>query len=438
MGSYRDRGCLRSRSRGSGCRRGSTLLIVEIIAVGTELLLGQIGNTNATHIASRLTESGLDCTHRQVVGDNLNRLSDVIRTALGRSDAVILTGGLGPTRDDLTREAISDATGRPLLRSEAYVAALRERYETMGSEMPLSNLQQADYPDGAEMLPNPRGSAPGLVLDHDGVLVFALPGVPPEMELLLEDHVLPRLADVAGGNGVLLSRVLHTWGLGESRVGELLDDRFEESVNPSIAFLASAGETKVRLTAKAEDEEAALRLIEPLEGEVRDRLGSAVFATDGESIESVLHRLLRERGWTLGTAESLTGGSVGARITSVAGASDVFRGAIVAYHTDVKERLLSVGDLSDGVVSEKTALAMARGAIVALGVDVAVSLTGEAGPTSQEQPPGTVVMAVVTPEEGRSRTFRFLGDRERVRAFATSRALHLCRLAVSGVWWDGQ
>ncbi len=410
-------------------------MIVEVVAVGTELLLGQIVNSNAAAIGARLAESGMDCHFQQVVGDNLGRLSSAIRDAMDRADAIVLTGGIGPTRDDLTREAICEATGRAMHTDGAYAATLRQRWATMGAEMPLSNLKQAEYPEGAEMLPNPRGTAPGLALEHEGVLIFALPGVPPEMELLLDGHVLPRLRDVAGGEGVLVSRVLRTWGLGESAVGELLDDLFDASSNPSVAFLASAGETKVRITAKGRTVEAAELLIGPVEAEIRSRLGSVVFAVDGDTIESVLHRLLRERGWTLGTAESITAGSVAAQITSRPGSSDIFRGSIVAYHTDLKRDLLDVDDLSAGVVSEATAIAMAEGAIGRLGVDVAVALTGAAGPDPLEHEPGTVVISVVTPEDGKARTFRFPGDRERVRAFATNRALHLCRLAVSGIWW---
>ncbi len=413
-------------------------MIVEVIAVGTELLLGQIVNTNAAWIGARLAEQGFDAHYQVVVGDNLDRLAHTIRTAMDRSDAVIITGGIGPTPDDLTREAISAATDRPLVMNDHYARELRERWEAMGRAFPENNLRQAEYPDGGEQLPNPKGTAPGLYLEHDRVHLFALPGVPPEMQLLMTNHVLPRLRRISGDESVLVSRVLRTWGRGESAVAELLDDLYHASTNPSIAYLASAGEIKVRISAKADTVAAAEALIAPVEGEVRARLGPSVFGVDDETIEQVVLRLLAERGWTLGTAESMTAGMVAGRITSVPGASEEFRGGIVAYATDLKESLLRVPVdtlTRAGAVSEETALAMAAGAREVLAVDVALAVTGSAGPDPQEQPPGTVVIAVATPEDARSRTLRLPGDRERVRAYATTAALQLTRLGLTGRWW---
>jgi nicotinamide-nucleotide amidase len=410
-------------------------VIVEVVAVGTELLLGQIVNGNAATLGSALAEHGFDTNYQQVVGDNLGRMTSALETAIERSDAVIITGGIGPTQDDLTREAICATLGVPMDHSAEYEQQLRERWAMLGREMPPSNLRQADLPRGAEMLPNPKGTAPGLAIYHDGTWIFALPGVPEEMQLLLTDHVLPRLHAAAGADGAIRSRLLRTWGRPESWIADRLDDLYTGSTNPSVAFLASGGEIKVRITAKATDAEAAERLIAPVETEIRERLGSSVFGADDETIESVIADLLTRRDWTIGTAESVTAGMVAARLTALPGSSAYFRGGIVAYAADLKQSLLDVEDLSDGVVSETTAIAMAKGARAALEVDVAVALTGSAGPDPLEKPRGTVVIAVATPEGVAARTIGFAGDRERVRTYAVTAALQMTRLALVGKWW---
>ncbi len=409
-------------------------MIVEVIAVGTELLLGQIVNGNAATIGSALADEGFDAHFQQVVGDNEGRLEACIRLALSRSDAVVITGGIGPTRDDLTREGIAAATGRPLLFSDEYAERLRNRFSSLGREMPESNLRQAEYPGGAELLINPKGTAPGLALEHEGRWLFALPGVPEEMEYLLREEVLPKLRKVSGSTSALVSRVLRTWGRAEAQVGEMLDDLYA-ATNPSVAFLASGGEIKVRITAKAEDESAARRSIEPIEAEIRRRLHPFVFGADDETIEPVLLGLLRARGWTVGTAESATGGTVAARLTSVPGASSTYVGSIIAYSPEVKASHLGVSDVSDGLVSERTAMAMAEGVRRSLGVDVGIAVTGSAGPDPAERPAGTMIIGVSTPDRTAAKTLRMPGDRERVRTYASTAALHLARLAVAGDWW---
>ena len=413
-------------------------MIVEVVAVGTELLLGQIVNTNAAYLGERLAELGLDAHHQVVVGDNHDRMVETIRTAMGRADAVIITGGLGPTQDDITREAICAATGRAMLFSEQHASELREFWNRLGREFPESNLCQAEYPEGAEQLANPRGTAPGLFLDHDGTLIFALPGVPPELYRMLDTHVLPRLRQATGTDEVLVSRVLRTWGFGESAVSDLLDDLYHASSNPSMAFLASAGEVKVRLSAKAGSDEAARSMIAPVEAEVRRRMGTAVFATDEQSLEQILIDELRCRRWTIGTAESLTSGMLAARLSLLPGASEVFRGSVVPYATDLKRTVLGVPAEVigvHGVVSAETAMAMADGAARVLGVDVVTALTGVAGPDPLELPAGTVFVAVRTPEGTRARHLNMPGDRERVRAYTTTTALQVTRLAIIGEWW---
>ena len=415
---------------------GSNLeaVIVEVVAVGTELLLGQIVNSNAAYIGAALADHGYDAHYQQVVGDNLGRVVTAIRTAIDRSDAVIITGGIGPTRDDLTREAVSEATGRPMLFDEGYAEHLRDWWRQRGREMPESNLKQAEHPEGAEVVPNPKGTAPGLALDHEGTSIFCIPGVPEEMEHLLMREVLPRIALRSGGPSVVVSRLLRTWGQSESMIGELLDDLYEGSTNPSVAFLASGGEIKIRITAKADSHDAALALIEPVEAEIRQRVAPWYFGVDEDTVPRVIFRLLEEKGWTISTAESMTGGLVSAALTAEPGASKFVRGGLVAYDEELKGRLLGVSDTSE-VVNEETAVEMARGALRLLGTDVSVSVTGSAGPVAMEKPAGTVIIAVATPEDVRARVLRMPGDRERVRVYGTTSALHLTRLALSGRWW---
>ncbi len=408
-------------------------MIVEVIAVGTELLLGQIINSNPATIGAALAERGFDAHYQQVVGDNIERIAATIRAAVDRSDAVIITGGIGPTQDDITREAVSAATGLELVFSEEYAVELRERWASRGRVMPESNLRQAYHPVGAELLPNPRGTAPGLAVEYEGKLIFCVPGVPAEMAHLVFEEVLPRLSAVSGDSEVIVSRLIRTWGRAESDVAEALDDLYEAS-NPSIAFLASASEIKIRITAKAADDAGAQTLIEPVDREVRARLGETVFGTDDETIEMILLRMLGDLDYTIGTAESMTGGMVAARLSQLPGSSAVFKGGIVAYDSELKERLLGVSDVST-VVDEETAIEMAAGAREILGVDVAVAVTGSAGPDPMEKPAGTIVIGVATPDDVRAKEMRYPGDRERVRVFGTTAALQLTRLGLIGRWW---
>lgn len=413
-------------------------MIVEVIAVGTELLYGQTVNTNAAAIGQRLAGAGLEHQHSSVVGDDHGRMVDAIRLAMSRADAVIITGGLGPTQDDITREAIAAATDRPIVFSDEYADRLRAWWASRGREMPESNLKQAEYPQGADLLDNPKGTAPGLRLEVGDTLIFAVPGVPAELEVLLDMYVIGDLSDRSEAR-VVLNRVLRTYGESESKVGEMLADLYDDG-NPSMAFLASAAEIKIRLTAKAPTIEAAEMLVAPLQAAVQERLGRLVFGIDDETIETILLGLAMKQGWSLATAESATGGMVASRITAIPGASKVFRGGIVAYHEDIKRMNLGVdGALIEehGVVSEPVAIAMAEGVVAALGADVGISVTGSAGPDPQERPVGTMVIGVSTPERTMARTVSLPGDRERVRTYTTTGALHLARLAMSGEWWQG-
>ena len=410
-------------------------MIIEVIAVGTELLLGQIVNSNTATMGAALAERGFDAHYQQTVGDNLDRIAKAIRIALDRSQAVVITGGIGPTQDDITREAVCAVTGLEMVFSEEYAQHLREWWANRGREMPQSNLRQAYHPVGAELLANPRGTAPGLVVEHEGKWIFCVPGVPAEMEYLLFAEVLPRLVASSGDEQVIASRLIRTWGQPESEVAEILDDLYTGSINPSLAFLASNSEIKIRITAKASTLPEAGRLIEPMEQEVRSRLGDSVFGLDDETIERVLLRLLADLEYTIGTAESMTGGMVTARLTELPGSSAVVKGGLVAYDSELKQKLLGVADISE-VVNVETAIAVASGARDLLGVDVAISVTGSAGPEPLEKPVGTVVIGVATPDDVRARELRFTGDRERVRTYATAAALQLARLALIGKWWS--
>ncbi|MDA2978687.1 MAG: competence/damage-inducible protein A [Actinomycetota bacterium] len=409
-------------------------MIVETLAIGTELLLGQIVNTNASEIAARLADVGMTHLRQSVIGDNQERMEESIAAAVARSEVLIITGGIGPTQDDVTRESVAKVAGVPLVFDQEYATSMRSRWIERGRDFPESNLKQANRPEGAIVVPNHKGSAPGFRMEIDGCWVICLPGVPTEMLTMLDEVVIPFLASLSGHDvGVVTSRMLRSWGMPESRVGELLDDLFRESENPTVAFLASGGEIKIRLTAAAPTEELALALIAPLEAEVRERMGDRIFGADDDVIEKVIHERLLARGWTIGSAESATGGLIARRLTHIGGTSATFRGSIVAYAQDLKETILGVDPkIIDqyGVVSEETAAAMATGARGVLGVDIAVAVTGSAGPEPMEQPVGTMIVAVSTPTDDFVKTFVMPGDRERIRAYTATAALHMVRTAL--------
>jgi nicotinamide-nucleotide amidase len=402
----------------------------EIVGIGTEILLGQIANSNAQWISQRLAAVGIDVLHHQVVGDNVDRIAGAFRLALDRADVVIATGGLGPTGDDVTRQGVAEALGLRIERRPEIEDFLREKFRRLGREMPESNLIQADVPEGARYILPERGTAPGLALATDGRRLYAVPGVPAEMREMMEGTILPELREAAGP-ATLVSRVLRVTGIPEARVGELLEDLFQEAENPTLAYLASAGEVRLRLSAKAETREDAEALIEPLEKDVRVRLGEAVFGSDEEELESVVGRLLAERHVTLACAESLTGGGLATRITSIPTASTYFTGGAVAYSPDAKKAVLGVSPetiAEHGTVSERCALEMARGARRVFGASIGISTTGVAGPDELEgKPPGTVWVALAAEGADVARTFRAPGDREQVRRWAEQAALDLLR-----------
>ncbi len=408
----------------------------EIVGVGTELLLGQIANTNARWISERAAEIGVDVLYHQAVGDNQPRVVDVLRDALARSDVILVTGGLGPTEDDLTRDAIGELLGAPMVRHPEIESFLRERFAGFGGVMPENNLRQADVPEGMRTIMPTLGTAPGLVAElPDGKRIYAVPGVPAEMVEMMEGTILPELAALAGPS-TIVSRTLRCTGIGESRVAEILRDLFVASANPSVAYLASSGEVKVRLTAKAPTQEEAVSLLGPLADEVHVRLGDQVFTTDDETLEQTVVRLLGERGRTLACAESLTGGAVGARITSVPGASAVFAGSAVVYAAAAKRDVVGVSQATldgPGVVSEACAREMAAGARRIFGSSIGLSLTGAAGPEPHGgAEPGTVWIALDTDDVRHARGFHASGERDRVRRWAEQAGLDLVRRSLDG------
>ena len=416
---------------------------IEIVAVGTELLLGQIADTNSAWLGERLAETGVDSHFHQAVGDNKARIVLALRTALARSDGVIVCGGLGPTQDDITRESIAEVMNVELVRDERVIERITAMFMSRRRAMPENNLRQADVPVGAAIIEQVRGTAPGLICPLGNKVIYAVPGVPHEMREMFDRGILPdlrrRMAE-AGEEAVIKSRVVRTWGASESGLAEALDDRVAEldhrdakdGSTLTIAFLASGIEgIKVRITARARTEAEADELLADEEKRVRgileERLGDIVFGVDDQAMEHAVAELLVPRGLTLGLAESLTGGLIGARLVNVPGSSRWFRGCIVAYDSAVKHSLLGVPP--GPVVSAEAAERMAEGARAALGSDVGLGITGVAGPDEQDgQRPGTVFVGIALPDRPVfSQQLQLPGDRERVRQFSSISALDILR-----------
>lgn len=405
----------------------------EVIAVGTELLLGQIVDTNSSWIGEHLALAGIDSHYQTKVGDNFDRIVATLRAAVERSDAVIMCGGLGPTQDDITREAIAEVMGAPLERHDDIVERIRAMFTSRGRTMSDNNLRQADVPRGASVIEQVRGTAPGLICPIGDKVVYAVPGVPHELEEMMKRAVLPDLQARAGTTATIVSRVVRTWGMAESTVAEKLAPRLEAldavESGPTIAFLASGIEgIKVRITAKALDAEEARAVLDAEEAQVRAILGEVVFGVDDTSMEEAVGHLVRGRGFTLGLAESMTGGLVASRLTNVVGSSEWFKGSVVAYDSQVKFDLLGVP--VGPVVSEEAVRAMALGARKVLGTDIGLAVSGVAGPVEQDgQPAGTVWFGVALPGEDNAEAIgtSMPGDRERVRQFSTISLLDLLR-----------
>ncbi len=416
---------------------------VEVVAVGSELLLGQIADTNSRWLGEQLAAAGVASHFHQHVGDNQARIVLALRTALARSDGVLVCGGLGPTQDDITREAIAEVMGVALVRDEAIASRIEAMFASRGRTMPDNNRRQADVPAGATVIEQRRGTAPGLVCPVGHKVVYAVPGVPHELEEMFTRAILPDLLArlvAEGTEGVIASRVLRTWGSSESGLAEALDGYLSglEGTATTIAFLASGIEgLKVRLTVRAPDDATALARLDEEERAVRDvlfdALGDVVFGVDDVAMEHAVAQRLVARGLTLGVAESLTGGLVASRLVNVAGASAWFRGAVVSYAADVKRDLLAVGEGS--VVTRAAAAEMAVGARRVLRSDVGLSLTGVAGPDEEDGVAvGTVFVGLALGDVQPVVTeLRLPGDRARVREYATISALDALRRSLDAL-----
>ena len=411
----------------------------ELIAVGTELLLGNIANTDAQILSKELSALGINVFHHSVVGDNPQRLREVVETARGRADLIITTGGLGPTCDDLTKNVLAECFGKKLvfnreaaLRMEAYFKKLHPD----SGKMTENNYQQAYLPEGCVPFQNDWGTAPGCGFEVNGVRVVMLPGPPSECAPMFRERAVPFLQDWT--DGVIASRTLRIFGMGESAVEAQLREHMNAMKNPTLAPYAKEGEVELRLTAKADSEEAAQALMAPAEAALRRRFGQLIYGVDVPSLESVCLELLKERSLTVSVAESCTGGLLAQRLTDLPGASAAFKGGVVSYWSQVKHDVLGVpNDLlfQYGAVSDPVARAMAEGVRTLMGSDLALSVTGVAGPDSDERgnPVGLVYVAVAGQGETYVRVVHAAGPRNRVRTVAASHALDLLRRRLTGL-----
>ncbi|MDO4286113.1 MAG: competence/damage-inducible protein A [Eubacteriales bacterium] len=389
----------------------------EIIAVGTEILLGDIVNTNAQMISLGLDELGIDVFYQTVVGDNPERLKEVLEIARGRSDLIITTGGLGPTLDDLTRETIAEAFGKKLVLHKPSLRRITAFFDQIGKQMTQNNVKQAMLPAGCKVLDNDWGTAPGCAFEADGVHVLMLPGPPKECTPMFHTAGMAYLAKLAGG--VIVSHNIRIFGMGESAMEDRLHELMESSTNPTLAPYAKDGECLVRVTAKAETIEVAERLLEPVVRQVCDTLGDVVYGIDVESMEHAMAKLLTEKGLTLSVAESCTGGLLSKRITDVSGASKFYKGGACTYCNEIKMKVLGVKkETLDEftAVSSQTAREMAQGIAMAYGTDLGIGITGYAGPDGGEDgtPAGTVYIGLYY--QGKTQVRRILSPRGRERA----------------------
>jgi nicotinamide-nucleotide amidase len=405
----------------------------EIVSCGTELLLGHITDTNATYLAQSLAALGIDLYFVSQVGDNLGRIVETLQRAWQRSDLIIMTGGLGPTEDDLTRESISALLGETMQVDPKLEADLRAWFARVGSTMPERNIKQATLIPSARPLPNPLGTAPGWWVEKDKHIIIAMPGVPREMYRMWEYEAIPRLSSYTGG--IIFTRILRVSGLGESAVEEQLGS-LVHSTNPTVATYAKADAIDVRITAKAEMKEGAEALVQAMEAQARQRLGHHIFGIDRDTLQSVVGRLLKERGQTLAVMESLTGGLLASTITDVAGSSEYFIGGLVSYSTEMKVQMGVAREILEqhGAVSEPTARAMAHAVRQRLGADFGLGITDVADPDLQEgKPVGTVHIAIEGPigvVTGKGPGWR--ASRQDQKRLAVMAALNLLRRFLEG------
>ncbi len=410
-------------------------VIAELIMVGTELLLGEVIDTNSAYLAERLAAMGIDLYYVTKVGDNQARIAQLVREAHQRSDVVITAGGLGPTGDDLTKEAVALAFDRDLVLCTEALKAIEQRFRRMQITMSDNNRRQAYLPRGSKALPNPKGTAPGVLLElAGGEAIIMLPGVPVELEAIMEDSVIPYLAGraAAGGGGIIFSRVLRFYGLGESNLENLIKDLLAAQTNPTIAPYAGSGEVRLRITAKAHSETEATQLIDPVEKELLSRVGEYFYGYGDEGMEAVVAKLLLAHGRTVALAESCTGGLVSHKLTNVPGSSGYYMQGAVTYSNLAKEAILGVNSqlLKDyGAVSGQVAEAMAKGVRQWAGTDIGLAVTGIAGPGggTATKPVGLVYFGLSSAEGTFVQERRLSGDRQQVKERAALAALDMLR-----------
>ena len=408
----------------------------EIICIGTELLLGNIVNTDATDVAQTLSEMGISVYRYTAVGDNPERLAEVVQAAARRADLLITTGGLGPTLDDLSKQTVAAAFGKKLVRHPECEADIRTYFERLHRPMTPNNLLQAMLPEGCTVLKNDWGTAPGCVFDAEGVKVIMLPGPPRECRAMLRYRVAPYLKGLSGQT--IHSRYVHIFGMGESQVESLLHDLMEQSGNPTVAPYAKEGEVMLRITAAASSQAEAETMIEPVAAQIRTVLGPLIYTEEYDSLEQTCLNLLRQADKTLATAESCTGGYIAKRMTDLPGSSAVFVGGVVAYTVPVKEQLLGVpAGLIErcGVVSVEVAAAMAEGVRARLGSSFGIGVTGLAGPDGDgsNRPVGLVYVALSNGNNTWVRAIQQTGERERVRYIAGHHAFDMLRRVLTGL-----
>ena len=410
-------------------------MTVELVCVGTEILLGNIVNTNAAYLAEQCAMLGLSCYHQSVVGDNEQRMEETIRRAVSRSDIVILSGGLGPTKDDLTKEVTAQVFDMELLEDPHTRARIQEYFDqNHRGQITENNWKQAQVPEGSMVIDNYNGTAPGLILQKDGKTAILLPGPPNELKPMFERDIRPFLNRLEPEG--IYSKMVKICGFGESKVESMITDILESQTNPTIAPYAKTGEVHLRITAKAINEETADEMMEPMMEELYRRFGSQIFTTEeAVTLEETVVELLKEKGKTVTTAESCTGGLVAGRLLNVPGASSVYMEGYITYSNEAKEKLLGVSHSTleqYGAVSKETACEMAEGAAKAAGADLAISVTGIAGPDggTKEKPVGLVYVCCYADGEARAYEFHFTGNRAKNRESTVAKALTILREAL--------
>ncbi len=407
------------------------MMNAEIICVGTELLLGNIVNTNAAFIAERLSRLGIGCYNQCVVGDNMDRVLAQLKESSSRSDIIILSGGLGPTEDDMTKEAVAKFCRLPLVEDAASRKSIEEYFAKRGSEPTENNWKQALLPKGATAVPNANGTAPGIILETKACKYILLPGPPVELEAMFDTQIMPYLSSL--GNGVIFSRTVKLVGVGESKAETMIKDMIDAQTNPTIATYAKTGEVHIRVTASAADEKEGKKLVKPVVKELKARFGSDVYTTEeGVGLEEAILDLLKAGSMTLSTVESCTGGLIGSRIVSVPGASDVYKCGFITYSNKSKRKLVGVkkGTLDKyGAVSKQVASEMAKGGASVSKSDVCISVTGIAGPDggTEEKPVGLVYIGCCVKGEVKVKEFRFSGNRSKIRNLSATNGLILAR-----------